>query len=299
MYLRSPATIGDASNSHGDRRIVMSFKPALIAVVFGALLPVTINAQGVEGSGLISKSDTLVDIGTHKLRVVVSDIESEYTVVLEAGGGKDSDSYQKIQDTLAQLTGARVVSYDRSGFGQSELGPDQFDAGDEVDALKRCLEALDIEGKLILVGLSYGGFLVQLFTHQYPELVSGAVLIDPMNVKFVDRFGLDNLNAVTPYFDPPTNDREKAGNRMVDSFTGSLQLLRGKELPADIPIILLTSGNPPFSSDIWRQCHEELVGNGDKHELRIAEGCNHDILEEDPQLVLKTVVELAARVKAK
>jgi pimeloyl-ACP methyl ester carboxylesterase len=242
------------------------------------------------------KSDRHIDIGTHKLRVVLSDVPSEYTIVLEAGGGKDSASYQEIQDRLATLTGTRVMSYDRSGFGQSELGPDDFNALDAVEALKRCLEIQGFRDKFILVGLSYGGFLIQLFTALHPERISGLVLIDPMNVWFVDRFGLEPLNSATPYFENPTENWQKAGNRMVDFFPKDLEALRGKELPGRIPMILITSGNPPFS-DLWRKCHEEMVMNSEKHELVIAEGNNHDIVEENPELVLRTIIDLVDRVR--
>ena len=245
----------------------------------------------------IVNSDKYVDIGTHKLRVILSDIPSKYTIVLEAGGGKYSESYQEIQDTLATRTGTRVMSYDRSGFGQSELGPEKFNAVDEVNALKKCLEIQGLKDSFILVGLSYGGFLIQLFTFLYPELVSGLVLIDPMNVKFVDRFGLDNLNAVTPYFQNPIENHEKAGNRMVDFFPEALEAMRGKELPKHLPAILITSGNPPFS-DLWRKCHQEMVANSEKHKLLIAEGNNHDIVDENPGLVLETIVEFANRIKS-
>ncbi len=248
-------------------------------------------------SSEIVKSDKFVDIGTHKLRVVLSDISSKYTIILESGGGKYSEAYQEIQDTLAKLTGIRVMSYDRSGFGQSELGPDTFNAIDEVDALKRCLEVQGFKNNYILVGHSYGGFLIQLFTFRYPELVKGLVLIDPMNVKFVDRFGLDSLNAVTLYFDNPTQNYEKAGNRMVDYFPVSLEKLRGYELPTDKPVLLITSGNPPFSSDLWRKCHEEMVMNSKNHKLIIAEGNNHDIVMENPELVLNTIIELTKSIK--
>jgi pimeloyl-ACP methyl ester carboxylesterase len=254
--------------------------------------------MGRRTSSQIVKSDKYVDIGTHRLRVVLSDIASEYTIVLEAGGGKYSESYQEIQETLAALSGTRVMSYDRTGFGQSELGPEDFNAIDEVEALKTCLAVQGFRDKLILVGLSYGGFLVQLFTSLYPELVSGLVLIDPMNVRFVDRFGFDNLNAVTPYFENPTENFEKAGNRMVDFFPEALEALRGKELPTQIPVILITAGNPPFAADIWRKCHEEMVRNSAKHELLIAEGNNHDIVDENPELVLRTIAELVNRTKS-
>ena len=246
----------------------------------------------------IVKSDKFVDIGTHRLHVVLSDIPSEYTIVLEAGGGKYSDSYQEIQDKLAALTGTRVMSYDRSGFGQSELGPDHFSAVDEVKALKKCLEIQGFKDKFILVGLSYGGYLIQLFAELYPELVSGLVLIDPMNVKFVDRFGLDNLNAVTPYFSNPTENYEKAGNRMVDFSSESFEAMRGKELPNQIPVTLITSGIPPFSEALWRKCHEEMVMNSEKHRLLIAEGNHHDIVDENPEFVISTILELIKLIKS-
>jgi pimeloyl-ACP methyl ester carboxylesterase len=246
----------------------------------------------------IAASGRFVDLGTHKLYIVLSACTSEYTVVLESGGGKYSTAYKKVQGRLAQRTGITVMSYDRSGFGQSELGPDDFDAIDEVDTLKRCLEVQGLKDKLILVGHSYGGLLVQLFAQRYPELVSGLVLIDPMNVMFVDAFGLGNLSAVTPYFENPTQNHEKAGNRMVDNFPKALAALRGKALPPNTPALLITAGNAPFSPELWRRCHEEMVANSEKHRLLVAEGHNHDILDENPELILNGIVELVDRVRA-
>jgi pimeloyl-ACP methyl ester carboxylesterase len=246
----------------------------------------------------IAASGRFVDVGTHKLYIVLSDRTSDHTIVLESGGGKYSTAYQEIQGRLAQRTGIRVISYDRSGFGQSELGPDDFDAIDEVDTLRKCLEVQGFRDKFILVGHSYGGLLIQLFAQRYREQVSGLVLIDPMNAKFVDAFGLGNLNAVTPYFANPTTNHEKAGNRMVDHFPRALAALRGKELPPDIPAVLITAGNAPFSERIWRQCHEEMVMYSERHQLLVAEGHNHDILDENPDLVLNATIELVNRVRA-
>ena len=244
----------------------------------------------------LNKSIQFVDVGTHKLHVVLTDLPSDYTIVLESGGGKFSTAYQEIQDKLAESTGIRALSYDRSGFGQSELGPGNFNAIDEVNALKCCLEVLGFKGKSILVGHSYGGFLIQLFTLRYPELVKGLVLIDPMNVNFVDRFGLEKLNAFTPYFENPIQKHEIAGNRMVDFFPGALEVLRGFEIPATIPALLITAGNAPFSEELWRKCHREMVMRSEKHRLLIAEGNNHDILEENPELVLNTIVDFVKRI---
>ena len=269
---------------------------ALAALVCCLCMPTVSCQNATEGRPAIVTSSMCVDVGTHELHVVLSDVASEHTIVLEAGGGKYSDAYQAVQDTLAKLTGVRVLSYDRSGFGQSELGPDDLDAAGEVDALRRCLEAQGLERGLILVGHSYGGLLVQLFAQQYPELVSGLVLVDPMNVQFVDRFGLDNLNAVTPYFAEPTANHEKAGNRMVDFFPETLETMRGRRLPEDKPVVLITSGNPPFSSDVWRRCHEEMVADSERHRMVIAHGDNHDIVDENPKLVVSTIAQLVSEI---
>ena len=260
-----------------------------LAMLLAGPSPALMSADEIE----IIKSDKLVDIGTHSLRVVLSDVaNSEYTIVLEAGGGVDSDSYKAVQDRLAESTGMRVISYDRSGWGKSELGPERFNAGNEVAALKKCLELMGYEDKLVLVGLSYGGFLIQVFAHQYPESVCGMVLIDPMNVFFVDEFGLDNLNAVTPYFENPVDDSQRAGNRMVDHFSESISLIRGKLLPAGIPAILLTAGVFPLEPELWRDCHRKLVAGSESHQMVIAEGNHHDIVQENPDLVIETITEL-------
>jgi len=270
----------------------------LTVVILCVVFTFPASTMAIENDVEIIRSERSVNIGTHSLRVVISDVEgSEYTIVLEAGGGMNSDVYRGIQERIAESTGHRVISYDRSGFGKSELGPEKFNASDEMAALKKCLELLGYEGRFVLAGHSYGGFLIQVFAHQYPKLVSGLVLIDPMNVCFVDRFGLDNLNAVTPYFKNPSDDSQRAGNRMVDHFPESLSLIRGKALPAGIPAVLLTAGNFPMEPKIWRDCHKGLVSESDNHRMVIADGSSHDIVHDDPDLVVSTINELVGKIE--
>ncbi len=257
------------------------------------------NRKDINYNHQVRKSDKFINIGTHNLRVVLSDIPSEYTIVLEAGGGEYSEVYSKIQDSIVNQTKIRTMSYDRSGYGQSELGPADFKAIDEVKALKKCLEIQEFENNYILVGHSYGGFLVQLFCMQYSEMVKGIVLIDPMNVRFVDEFGLDNLNAATEYFENPTENHEKAGNRMTDYFPEALELLRGKDLPNETPVILITAGKfPAIAADIWRNCHQEMVKNSENHQMIIAEENSHDIIRENPELVINVIKEMVNTIKS-
>ena len=74
--------------------------------------------------------------------------------------------------------------------------------------------------------------------------------------------------------------------------------MRGCKLPNEIPIKLITAGNIPLSSEIWRECHQEMVKNSENHKLLIAEGNNHDIPEENPKLVIDTIIELIRSITA-
>jgi hypothetical protein len=85
---------------------------------------------------------------------------------------------------------------------------------------------------------------------------------------------------------------------MVDHFPEGLDALRGKDLPAHIPVKLITAGDFPLSADVWRECHEEMVRESEMHEMIIAEGNGHDILDENPILVLNTIAGLCEYIQS-
>ena len=61
----------------------------------------------------------LVDIGGRRLNLYCTGHGSP-TVVLEAGGGDDMLDWRFVQPRVAKFT--RVCSYDRAGYGFSDLG---------------------------------------------------------------------------------------------------------------------------------------------------------------------------------
>lgn len=98
------------------------------------------------------------------------------TVVLETGLGGMSSAWGWIQPEVARF--ARVVSYDRAGLGWS--APDNLPrtALNVARRLRALLHDGDVEGPYVLVGHSMGGMFMRIFADQYPEDVSGIVLID-------------------------------------------------------------------------------------------------------------------------
>jgi len=98
------------------------------------------------------------------------------TVILESGLGVSSLGWINVQPEIGKY--ARVCSYDRAGYGWSERGKEPRTALQIVKELKALLEAANEEGPYILVGPSFGGFIVRVFTGQYPADVAGMILVE-------------------------------------------------------------------------------------------------------------------------
>lgn len=98
------------------------------------------------------------------------------TVILEAGLGDFSVEWSLVQPAVSNF--ARVCSYDRAGDGWSELGPHPRTFRQIVYELHTLLHQAGEQPPYIMVGHSYGGWLVRLYQATYPSEVSGMVLVE-------------------------------------------------------------------------------------------------------------------------
>jgi len=120
----------------------------------------------------------LVDVGGWSLHLNCSGKVSaaQPTVILEAGTGDFSVEWSLVQPRVA--TFARVCSYDRAGDGWSELGPHPRTMHQVAYELHTLLGNAGERPPYVLVGHSYGGWLVRVYRSMYPADVAGLVLID-------------------------------------------------------------------------------------------------------------------------
>lgn len=81
--------------------------------------------------------------------------------------------------TALSEAGFRVLRYDLYGRGYSDRPQVAYDQGLFTGQLTELLSALEVEGPVVLVGLSFGGAVVARYVDEYPEQVQGLVLIDP------------------------------------------------------------------------------------------------------------------------
>jgi pimeloyl-ACP methyl ester carboxylesterase len=120
----------------------------------------------------------LVDVGGWRLHLNCTgeSAPSRPTVILEAGLGDFSVEWSLVQPSVARF--ARVCSYDRAGDGWSEIGPHPRTFHQIVYELHTLLERAGERPPYVLVGHSYGGWLVRQYQSTYPSDVAGMVLVE-------------------------------------------------------------------------------------------------------------------------
>jgi pimeloyl-ACP methyl ester carboxylesterase len=120
----------------------------------------------------------LVDVGGWKLHLncTAEAGAGQPTVILESGVGDFSVEWSLVQPKVAAF--ARVCSYDRAGDGWSELGPHPRTFHQIAYELHTLLANAGIKPPFVLVGHSYGGWLVRQYQAMYPSEVAGMVLVE-------------------------------------------------------------------------------------------------------------------------
>ena len=249
----------------------------------------------------IEPVESLVQVGKYRLNFKVIK-GKELTILLEAGGGMDSGEWNKIAPELAAKTGATIVSYDRAGFGKSDLPETPLDMREEIKWLWQGLEKLELQKDLILVGHSFGGWMIRLFASEHPESVRGMVFVDPFTNELVDLLGIEYLDnhpmAGKIPFDTSQPEKlskyQRALVRMVgEGLSPKMEVMRKTSLPSDIPVVVITSGRPFLpkteEQEAWRLSHERLTESIEGATLIVAEESGHMVPARQPDLVIEAV----------
>jgi pimeloyl-ACP methyl ester carboxylesterase len=269
--------------------IIRLFSPVII------LLASTTPAVAIQGSIAPEPADTMIQVGQHRLHFVIYRGKVPASVLLEAGGAADLKSWADVPGKLARETGATVVAYDRAGLGGSEPGPPNGQPGAEIRDLHTALDLLDLPKRTILVAHSYGAMLALLNAGSHQKAISGLVLVDPMNSRFIDATG-DFIYSTVPAIPKPATDRERTITRMVATFPELIQQVRRLEPALQQPMVVITAGKRWWGREdidtAWRRSHEALAAAGKRRRLMVAEGSGHDVPEMRPEVIVAAVGEL-------
>ena len=240
--------------------------------------------------------DTMLDVGGYRLHFVIHRGTLPVTVVMESGGAATISRWKGVDQTIAQRSGATVVTYERAGFGRSELGPSELMPATQVADLGKALERLAVPARRIIVGHSYGGLMAVAHASAYSEHVAGVVLVDPMNARFVDATG-DFVFSTVPHIAEPKTDVERAISRLVRTFPDIASIARVAEPKLRMPVVVITGtrsmwNNREAEDRAWRDSHAAIASAAPGRRLVVAEGSGHDVPSDRPDTIVEAVLSL-------
>ena len=245
--------------------------------------------------GLAQQLDTLIDVGGYKLHFNI--LKGKGTPILfESGSGTWSSDWDTILPSIYKITGTTLITYDRSGFGKSELNSTDtnlLNHGIEngIQELEIGLKKLGYNSDLISVCHSYGGFYSTLFTSRHPHQVKYVVRLD--------------ANLVAAYTD---DNLKKYHSHKVDksiglgmyyetiNFQSTVKLMRKTEFPATVPVIDIIAGIPYHTKTKeqiieFEKAHVDFVNSKPNRQLIKAVGSAHDIKYDNPNLVINAILK--------
>ncbi|MBT7953383.1 MAG: alpha/beta hydrolase [Gammaproteobacteria bacterium] len=179
-----------------------------IAILLLQLSSHAVSSEPIDGHRFLPPG-RLVDVDGFRLHINCIG-EGEPTVVFDSGTGGFSLEWARIQNAVSKHT--RVCTYDRAGYGWSDMGPLPRTSKRIVNELHSLLLKAMIPGPYILAGHSFGGFTAQYFARLYPEETAALVLIDSSHPEQVDRLPKASRGSTRIY---PAKSRTYSVSRVV------------------------------------------------------------------------------------
>lgn len=214
------------------------------------------------------------------------------TVVFEAGVGATHRTWDLVQPPVGEIT--RTISYDRAGYGASDLDRAPRTVQRMADDLEDLLAA-DGEERYVLVGHSLGGPIVRCLGYRRPDLVAGLVLVDPV------------AEDCAVYYKAGRNRCVGAGYRLAALLTASGTMRTGAaevkamaaglcglletrtQEPPQVPVTVISAGKcGPFEKKIRPvvvAAHRRLAAGTPQGRHRVSNDSDHLIPLHDPEII--------------
>ncbi|MBI2856638.1 MAG: alpha/beta hydrolase [Chloroflexi bacterium] len=237
----------------------------------------------------------MIDVGDGRELYLACEGEGSPTVVMEAGGAGNSESWRFVQPDVTKFT--RVCAYDRAGTGRSSSLPPHRTTRAIAEDLHALLAAADVHPPYVLVGHSLGGIIVHQFATEYPDDIVGMVMVDSSGVDPRDRLQA----ALTP------EEWQQYGSTSHDpNFVfpeGPFLLVPDLR---DIPLVVLSAGivrsdAPPDVAkriyDVQMEMQREVLGLSTNSTQVIVEDSDHAIPLNRPDLIADAIRQVVEAVR--
>ncbi len=223
-------------------------------------------------------------------------------VLLEAGATYGAQEWDDLGAELARESGATIVAYDRAGMGGSDHIDRPFDIHESVGRLHAALYQLGISENIVLVGHSFGGYMIQLYSNLYPETVDGLVYVDSNTVLGLDLFGGAEgpAKGIVKANDVANPTKEQKSNiRLGQGYVAAHEMMRRYPVVCDIPIVVVTAakeseeGVDDKALRGWREGQNQLARSSGATQI-FARKSGHMIPFDEPSAIVEAVRRVVA-----
>lgn len=200
-------------------------KSAKVLVAFGLALNAFVHAHALAAPATsavdplllpYAKPDTLAKLPDGRSIHLKCMGAGSPTVILTAGLGDWSETWRKVQPSVATTT--RVCAWDRAGFGFSDGSPQPQTVSNTTSDLEAALKSANVHGPYVIVGHSLGGYESLRFTDLNRDAVVGMVLIDP---SLPDQFA--RLRKAAPSFMAFVDEHYRSGTNFARSCASAVK----------------------------------------------------------------------------
>ncbi|WP_289036920.1 alpha/beta hydrolase [uncultured Zobellia sp.] len=219
-------------------------------------------------------------------------------ILFEAGGGNDGSVWNNILEKIHKVTGTTLITYDRSGFGQSELNPNlendsDFGIENGITELETGLSKLGFNDEIILVSHSYGGLYNLLFTRKHPKKVKTVILIDAVLSNF---WSEELLTIRDMHVDISAIPKPSGDYYMNFNFNEIMRFVRNMQFPENTVVTNVfpensSLGFPEPLANRWKKLHEDLGNQKNNISNIIAKGSGHAVFQDNPALITNTIIK--------
>ena len=211
---------------------------------------------------------------------------------MEGGDGDTSDSYAFAEPSISEV--ARTCVYDRANLGRSDPAAGPRGLSDLVGDLEALLQAAKIPGPYVLVGTSGGGYITAGYAYEHPDEVAGMVFVE----------------VPAPFRNPPreiveeTDPNHPSNIERRDYLQVEKDAWAARKRIGDIPVTIISNeysaaeiNASPFPSEargMRRNVSDQkgwLVLSPRAKQMVVHTG--HAVEEEDPQLVIDAILDVA------
>ena len=159
----------------GSAVLAAGFASAPAPASSGGIAPDGVRTHSSRPDQALEGKDHRVDVGGRKLHARIFG-QGSPTVVLISGANAMQSTWNALAGLLAES--ATVLTFDRAGYGKSEIGEKPAHARQAALDLRRLLEELAVPKPYLVVGHSYGDRVARIYASLFPEGLGGLILME-------------------------------------------------------------------------------------------------------------------------